>query len=151
MSGQISPERPIRYRPGLFLLIPLLCLPVACSDSGLHSVRGTVTHKGTPIKGAVIFFHPKGGDLNSLRPSAVTASDGSFSLTTGQKDGAPAGQYAVTVIWPEEPKDPGKIRAAPDETSPKDRLGGRYRDPKSSNLSATVNSGSNRLDPFDLK
>ena len=64
-----------------------------------------------------------------------SGEDGSFKLTTGDKEGAPAGEYVVTVICPEETKMPkGKISTAPPES--KDRFEGAYANPTASKLRA---------------
>jgi len=66
--------------------------------------------------------------------------DGAFRLSTyDPNDGAPAGEYYVSVIWPTDGRE--------DE----DKLNGRYRDPKTSQLTATVKEGSNELKAFRLK
>ena len=65
-------------------------------------VNGSVFYQGRPAEGARVAFHP-GRDPNAhgLRPQAVVAADGSFRLTTFiNHDGAPAGDYYVTVYWP---------------------------------------------------
>src|SRR5262245_51845438 len=127
MPPRASPRPARAWRPCL-LLVALASGP-ACSSSALHPVPGTVIYKGAPIKRAVVVFHPVGGDLNSQRPSGVTGEDGTFSLTTGVKDGAPRGEYRVTVVWPaEQPAKPDVIVMASDSPSPPDRLGGRYAD-----------------------
>jgi hypothetical protein len=139
---------------GCRLLLPIL-LCCSCSGSGLNSVQGKVLYQGSPIAGAVVVFHPKGGnEVTAQRPSAVTREDGTFSLATGKRAGAPAGEYAVTVVWPGEP--PRKAGGQPlsteaDEPSAPDRLAGRYANYKTTTLSAVVRSGRNKLEPFDLK
>jgi len=140
-----------------WLLVALLpvCGPGCSSSDSLQSVEGKVLVDGKPAKGAVVFFHLKGGDaIKSQRPSGVAGEDGAFSLTTGTKDGAPAGEYIVTLIWPGEPvvKAKGKLSGTDlEEPERPDRLGGRYADAKTSKLQATVRSGRNRLPPFEVR
>jgi hypothetical protein len=116
-----------------------------------------VLYQDKPVAGAVVSFHPRGGDpLKALRPSGVTDAEGVFHLTTGKDTGAPAGDYDVTVIWPAEPAKPAPgskkvFSTSTDEPSPPDRLKGRYADPKTSSLSATVKTGRTQLEPFRLK
>jgi hypothetical protein len=135
------------------LPLVLLGLCVACSGSGLNSATGKVTYKGDPIKGAVVIFHPKDPTLKSQRPSGITDETGTFSLTTGKKDGAPAGDYVVTVTWPEEKAKPkGKVISTDDGMGDLvDRLKGRYVDSTTSKLSAAIKSGHNTLPTFDLQ
>jgi hypothetical protein len=96
--------------------------------------------------GARLFFHPVASvaDPKALRPFAVAADDGTFRLTTYMaEDGAPAGEYVVTVTWP--------VKAGADEEASSDRLKYAYADPKKSPLRATVTTGGNALDPIRLK
>jgi len=131
------------------------CLLVACTacSGGLNSVTGKVTHKGEPVKGAVLVFVPKGGDNTQLRPSGTSGEGGSFSLMTGTKQGAPAGEYQVTITWIEyvtKSGKPAKMGMSAEEEEIRDRLKGRYADPTKSGLTATIKSGSNTLPAFDL-
>src|SRR5262249_10851529 len=112
----------MQVRPSFFaarwpLLAMLLGLcSLACSGSdGLNPVLGKVLYKDQPVKGLLVTFHPKGkADLTTHLPVGLTKEDGTFTLTTGQKEGAPAGEYVVTVIWSEEvaPKNPKVISTA---------------------------------------
>jgi hypothetical protein len=134
------------------MVVLLLC--VACSGSSLNSASGKVTYKGSPIKGAIVILHPKGSNINSQRPSGVTDDSGTYTLTTGKKDGAPAGEYVVTITWPEETpaKAKGKIISTDSNIGDLvDRLKGRYVDSTSSKLTASIKSGSNTIDPIDLQ
>jgi hypothetical protein len=134
----------------------LLILPFcwACSGAGLNTVEGKVNVNGAPAKGAVVIFHPKGGDTsaNAQRPSGVTKEDGTFTLGTGTKPGAPVGEYTVTITWPEEVGPPKFKKGSMelDNPTPADRLKGRFANAASSTLKATIKSGANKLDPFEL-
>ena len=71
------------------------------------------------------------------RPRAEVGADGWFDVNMyGNKDGAPAGEYIVTVIWEGE----GGF----------DKLKGQYSDPTKSKLRASVKEGRNELPPFKL-
>src|SRR5687767_10889460 len=94
--------------PGLalaaFALAGAGCGP---SDPGLkpvYPVQGSLFVKGKPAKGAVVMFHPlplETGRPTALRSRGTVGDDGSFRLTTyNTDDGAPAGEYVVTVYWP---------------------------------------------------
>jgi hypothetical protein len=79
-------------------------------------------------------------------PSATVGADGSFQLTTvSAGDGAPPGEYQVSVIWSDTYREEGDLVSGPD------RLGGRYADPAASGLKATVGPGKNQLPRFDLE
>jgi hypothetical protein len=134
-------------------LSPWLLLALAlCSCSARHNtVQGKVLYQGKPAKGALVVFYPKGNDsLTAIPATGVAGEDGTFALSSGQNAGAVAGEYVVTVTWPEEPKDSTKISMEPPPPPP-DRLKGRYANRETSGLSATVKSGTNQLEPFDLR
>jgi hypothetical protein len=126
---------------------------VSCSGGGgFVPTQGTVIYKDAPLKGAVVTFHPKGvDDVTALRPTGLTKDDGTFSLTTGKAEGAPPGQYVVTITCPELPaqKDGPVINTAAPE--PQDRLRGAYSDRASSKIEIEIKKGVNRLDPFKLQ
>jgi hypothetical protein len=140
--------------PARWWLVLGACLSlcgVSCSGTGaLHPVQGKVIYKSSPLSGALVTFHPKGSDdLKAVRPTGLTTEDGSFTLTTGEKEGAPAGEYVVTIICSEQIRPKGGISAAPPET--RDRLGGAYAKREASRIVVEVKSGANQLEPFDLK
>jgi hypothetical protein len=139
------------YSARLLLVVAVLAT-TSCSSDALHPVRGKVVVGDKPAAGAVIMFHPDGGDVNSVPATAVAAADGSFTLATGDKPGARAGKYVVTVVWPDPGKKPtqqqimmGLAQDAPDV------LGGRFATKEASRLRAEVVPGPNNLEPFDLK
>jgi hypothetical protein len=131
----------------------LLALCLGCSGQGLNSATGKVTYKGAPIKGAMVFFHPKDANINSQRPSGITDESAVYTLTTGKKEGAPAGEYVVTVIWPEETPAKPKGKSLSTDTGMGDlidRLKGRYSDSTTSRITAVIKSGSNTVPTIDL-
>jgi hypothetical protein len=135
------------------LLALLLCFcSLSCSGGdALHPVHGKVLHKDQPVKGVLVSFHPKGADLTTHRPVGLTREDGSFTLTTGQKEGAPAGEYVVTFICSEEADTKGKkvISTAPPDTV--DRFRGAYANHATSEFKVEIKKGVNQLEPFRLK
>lgn len=112
---------------------------LACSCSGrkpVFTVRGQVLDAGgKPAAGAVVVFHPvAGGDKEVLKPVGRVDEKGNFTLTTyAEGDGAPAGEYAVTVTWPAP-------RRTPLDPEGGDRLQGRYANPETSKVRFTVES-----------
>jgi hypothetical protein len=122
----------------------LLCGCARSTRKPVFPVRGKVFLDGKPAAGATVFFYPAEADPEALAPYGVTDASGSFSLTTYLTfDGAPAGDYVVTVRCPGAPQRPG------DEQGP-DRLRGRYADPKTSALRATVERRPTEVPPFEL-
>jgi hypothetical protein len=107
----------------------------------VYPVRGELLVHGKPAVGAVVSFHPVGNSApDAVKPQATVEADGTFRPNTFDlRDGAPAGEYALTVFWPG-----GKGHVGPD------RLKGRYRDPARPVLKVTVKAGDNVLDPIRL-
>src|SRR5207244_3219066 len=117
--------------------------------------QGKVRFKNEAVKGAMVTFHPKDVDpVKSIRSTGVTKEDGSFTLTTGDKERAVAGEYVVTLIWPKE--TPGKAKkplgtdwsGVPDTP---DFLAGAYADVSKSSFKVEIKPGPNKLEPFVLK
>ena len=93
----------VRVRARLLLLC--LCVIMGCSQATgpvKYPVSGMVTVNGEPAEGvAVVFHHNDAGLPANLRyPTAVSDAEGLFQISsTGNKDGAVAGEYAVTFTW----------------------------------------------------
>jgi hypothetical protein len=124
------------------------------SHTALYPVEGSVRHNGKAASGVVVTFHPKDGDpITAIRPIGFTDAEGKFTLMTGQEKGAPAGEYAVTFLWPKEvekeknPKEFKMNMAA--ETF--DGLDGAYTDAQTTKFKAEVKRGETKLEPFLLE
>jgi hypothetical protein len=136
-----------------FVCLLTLCCSACSGSKGLNTVQGKVFYKDQPLKGAVVTFHPKGvTDLTTIRPVGLTSEDGSFTLSTGKDEGAPAGEYVVTFICSEEVGSKGGKRefsTAPPQTQ--DRLQGAYSNADLSAFTVEIKKGANQLEPFRLK
>jgi hypothetical protein len=133
---------------GAFLLTVsgVLFLPACAGEKRkpVFPVQGKVLFEGKPAAGAVVFFHPVGvAGADALRPHATVEADGTYRLTTyNGPDGAPAGEYDVTVVWT-RPSRRGDEEG--DSLLPV-----RYRAPTTSRLRAEVKEQPNELPPFKL-
>jgi hypothetical protein len=87
-----------------FLSLPivvLLCL--GCGGGGklgeLVTVKGKVTLDGVPLTAGSVRFVPDKdqGNTGTHEPVSEIGADGTYSLTTVDKSGAPLGWYKVTV------------------------------------------------------
>jgi hypothetical protein len=134
-----------------FVLAVMAGLVVSCGGAArkpVYPVHGQVfVGKDQPASGALVVFHHLGDDdLN--KPRAYVEEDGSFSLTTYAKgDGAPEGEYVVTIEWRPPSANPfgsKKLEA--------DKLKGRYSDPKKSSLRCRIEkTKENVLEPILLR
>jgi hypothetical protein len=145
-----------RLSQAFFVLFLGLFGNVGCSGDGkLNAVKGKVTYKGEALAGALVSFHPKGKtDLQTEVSTGFTKEDGTFEVKTGQKDGAVAGDYVVTIICiTTAPAKEGKKTISMDMGGPDntyDRLQGKYANKDTSTISATIKAGENQLEPFVL-
>ena len=104
----------------------------------VHPVHGQLFVGGKPAGGAFVLFVPVNEPPEPVdpRPRSEVAPDGSFDLNMyEEKDGAPVGEYIVTVMWMD---------------SDGDKLKGQFSDIAKSKIRATVKEGPNQLPPFKL-
>ncbi len=97
---------------------------------------------GKPAEHALVIFHPV-GPAAGPKPRGKVLANGTYQLTTfATDDGAPAGDYQVTVeLW---------LPGRPDE-GPSNRLNAKYAKPDSSGLTATVGTGPAEIKTITLK
>jgi hypothetical protein len=145
---QLRPSPPRPWWRGLLLLPLLAC--VSCGGPKHVQVKGTLKIDGEgPPQGAVLTFHPAGADpndMNLVRSIGVVSEDGTFTLETGKKKGAPAGEYIVTITWPEKPK--GMTMGPPEA---RDKLKNRYAIVANSKIKVQIKEGETDLEPITLK
>ncbi|WP_165247105.1 hypothetical protein [Paludisphaera soli] len=126
------------------------CSDDAASGPGVpvFPVKGKVTFEGEPAAGAFVVFNPKTppkAGAEAYTPRATVQADGSFSLTSATEgDGAPAGDYAVTVQWTKPVKQGNDLVAGPN-VIPK-----AYTTPATTPLQVTVKDSDNALEPFAI-
>src|SRR4051812_30400474 len=115
-------------------------------------VSGHLSIKGQAPTGAFVVLHPKAGTAINpkgevVRPRAVVKPDGSFAFASyDADDGAPSGEYSLTVEWRKIVRSPdGSPVLGPNVVSPK------YGRPESSPVSIRIAEKSNELAPIFLK
>lgn len=120
--------------------------PADVPTAELHSFTGIVLVDNEPAHGAVVTLHPiEDLGLGAVTPSGLADDIGLFSVSTYQPgDGAPAGNYRVTVSWMEV-LNPG----ASEPEYGKSKLPLRYSKPDSSGLELAIVAGMN--DPRTLE
>ena len=110
-------------------------------------MRGKVVFKGQPVAGARVTLHARPADRFKANPFAVTDADGTFDVSTYHpNDGAPTGEFDVTVSWA-PPRNPN---VSEPEDGP-EWLPPRYQKPVRSGLRVTVEAKENHLSAFELK
>ncbi|OWK46333.1 hypothetical protein FRUB_00032 [Fimbriiglobus ruber] len=107
--------------------------------------------QGKPAAGATVVLHPVGQiDPKTPLPTGKVDDKGTVRLSTfTQDDGAPPGQYTITVDW----REVRKVTVGSDqirELSP-DKLKGRYGKPDAPAAPrVTVEKQPNKLPPLQL-
>jgi hypothetical protein len=133
------------YRIRLAIVLASILTAAGCGDGKIarYPVTGIVTVDGKPAPDATVMFNPVNGppELMKERPFSQTDPSGKYELhTLVPGDGAPAGDYKVTIRWPTYPPGGGP---------PTDRLGNRYWELEKTPLTAKVEKGTNDI-PFQL-
>ena len=128
----------------------LLLLATACSGCGqtpretatVFPVAGRFTINGKPASGALVSFIPLTAPAEGRRaiPSQARAdANGAFKLTTFlTADGAPEGDYKVTLYWPAPSPAAAPQGDDDDAVLGPDQLRGRFASADKSNLRAHV-------------
>lgn len=135
----------------VLLAAGLFLLPTACGRKNhwkpVYPVTGKLLCQGKPASRAILILHPVDDrEARPLRPAANVAADGSFHVSTYVKDdGAPPGEYAVTVTWPMAAEN-----APPEDNEGPDWLQGRCNDPKTSPWRIRVEKQPGDAGTFDL-
>jgi len=149
MTMNLTP--PVSAFARLFVLAVACAFGPGCGEvedgPAVHPVVGSILVDGKPASGAEVVFHPVARlPAGTPPPMAVADADGRFRPSTRlANDGAPAGDYVLTVVH----RKPTKL-ADDDGGSAVDQLKGRYGDPRKSPLKATVKAGDNVLDPIEI-
>ncbi len=112
----------------------------------VYRTQGTAVCDGQPMPNATVYLHPIGGAAPDVpRPRAVVRDDGTFVVGTyGKDDGAPPGDYKITVEW----FAPGEQKNNP--RGPQNVLPAKYARPDTSDLIVHVEAGDNQLPPIRL-
>ncbi|MCA9088148.1 MAG: hypothetical protein KDA90_05860 [Planctomycetaceae bacterium] len=140
----------------LIYLLPVLALgcgraAVDPQARDVYPVAGTITYQGRPICDGVVRFHPvKEFDDGKpfILPRGVVDEEGNMIVSTyGTGDGAPAGEYRLSISWqgPLEGVDEDEEDLLP-ELIPR-----KYRNPETSGLYCVVSEiPENLIPPVEL-
>jgi hypothetical protein len=124
-----------------------LCSACGASHKPVYPVHGEVRVNGqAPVHAQVGFFPVNDAGPDVVRPIGQVDEQGQFTLTSYAKgDGAPEGEYRVTVAWYLASRRPN------DDSPPLNYLPASYARPDSTPLHAVVSKGGVQLQPFELK
>lgn len=135
-----------------FAVLTALVLPaVGCSRGdknrvAVHPVEGAIQFRGQAMEGAFVSLHPKSAPAGVPTPRATVARDGSFTVSTYDgNDGAPEGDYVVTVQWYRP------VRVGNDLVGGPNVLPQKYGSAETSDLIVRVAAGENHLKPIKLQ
>lgn len=128
--------------PGFLLMFVISMNCVGCGatekpELSVFPVSGSISVDGKPPVGAEIRCRPstplKDPAKRSIEPFAIVDQDGTFRIGTySGDDGAPPGEYSLTIVWPVITVEGGEeIRGA-------DRLKGRFENPDQPIAKVTV-------------
>lgn len=122
-----------------------------------YPVTGKVMfRKQTPAVGALVVFHPSDPAYEKRiggKPFGKVKEDGTFTLTMfAESNGAPEGEYGVTVDWRGKPKE-GKLNFSLGDggggaTQP--LLNPKYGNPQNPAFKVTVKKGEANSFTFDV-
>jgi len=139
--------RSIPWRTGIVIAIGLLAV-IGCGRGErrvpVFKTSGSVVRAdGSAVPNALIVLHATGDASTVPKPRGTTDEQGRFQLTTYEvDDGAPEGQYTVTVEqW---------IRDDPN-LPPSNHLVATLAKPESSGLQATISQGTNEIQPLTVQ
>lgn len=146
-----------RYGFAYWAVVGILFATLGCAKSRMPErkavvpVRGTMMSKGKPLEGAVVSLHPlTDANPRALRSHGRVGADGTFSLTTyDTADGAPQGEYIVTVYWADASKRP-RDEDEEEGDLPPDLLKGRFATRQVSRLRARIGNEPIQFAPTDL-
>jgi hypothetical protein len=129
-----------------FGILPGLGCGESESRVPVHPVLGAIQFRGQPANGAFVSLHPKNAAEGVPNPRATVAKDGSFLVSTYDgNDGAPEGDYIVTVQWYKPVKQGNDLVGGPNV------LPAKYASPRTSDVVIHIAAGENRLKPIQLR
>lgn len=143
VGSRDTPRLCLTAAAGALLLLTLFSLGCGQAEPervAVFPVTGQVLFEGRPAAGAVVTFHPKDKNIVIPAPHARADAQGNFVLTTYRaEDGAPVGEYLITVELRRIVPHDGEYVPGPNLLPPK------YSVPKTTDLVARVAEGSNTV------
>jgi hypothetical protein len=159
-ARQSSDVRRLASRNGRHFLRPCLAtlalaalVLTGCGESAdpnrvaVYPVSGAIQFRGQPAVGAFVTLHPKDGQpTKAPAPRATVGPGGNFTLTTYDgNDGAPEGEYTLTVQWYRPVRQGDEFVGGPNVLPPK------YALANTSDIKIRVAAGENLLQPIQIR
>jgi hypothetical protein len=135
-----------------WIAIGLFTAGCSRNSAKVNPVNGRILVSGKPAARALVTFHPEKAaeEKSSIRPTAEVDADGSFRLTSFKSgDGAPEGEYRVSIVW--YLANPKPKAAEGDDANVRNYLPDIYARAETTPLRATIIRGTNNLPTFELK
>jgi hypothetical protein len=147
----LAGRRPSISRWSLGALCTATLLAAGCNGKPasnrvpVYPVEAKITYKGFPAAGAFVTFHAKSPRPDVPAPRAEVNKDGVVKISTYDGgDGAPEGEYVVTVEWHKLVKQGADLVQGPNVIPLK------YGRPQTSDIVRKINAGPNKLEPITL-
>jgi hypothetical protein len=139
-----------KHNAAVVLAALMMVTGLGCSKSEsrvpVHPVLGAIQFRGQPAVGAFVSLVPKTALDGVPNPRATVAKDGSFTVSTYDgNDGAPEGEYVVTVQWYKPVRQGNDLVGGPNV------LPAKYASPRTSDVSIHIAAGENRLKPIQIR
>lgn len=137
----------ISFKPH-FLLLFFFTVILGCAEESsfkspvpVFPTFGKILYQGKPLAGIILLFHST--DVNQkIKSQATTDEDGKFVATTFKTaDGAPEGDYTITLTVSSNESDSAREDAATERKSRKEgqvRFPSKYQNPATSSLKVKV-------------
>jgi hypothetical protein len=151
LSSSLTTRIATRRRAALAAFTTLTLAAIGCGGKveaervPVYPVEGAITFRGQPMPGAFIVLHPKTPNDKAPAPRAEVTKEGVLRVTTyNAGDGAPEGEYVLTIQWNKLVKNGSDVVAGPNVVPPK------YAKPETSGIVVQVAAGPNTLQPIKL-
>jgi hypothetical protein len=134
-----------------FALLAAFCFSACAKEpqgdrKPVQPITGTVTVDGKPGKDIFVYLNPKTPDAaHPVRPYAQVDEEGKFTISTyEQGDGAPEGEYVVTLEWL-------NYNIVQNQWGGPDKLKNKYSDPQKSGITVRVEGKPVEMPAIELK
>jgi len=136
------------------------CLILGCGGDSSYKptvavfpAKGKLEYQGKPLAGVTLIFNPV-DENQKLKPQATTDAEGNFAATTfSTGDGAPEGEFIITLVIRSEESDSAREDAeAEGRTKPaKIKFPVKFQNPATSGIKIKVSKEKAEIGSIELK